>query len=73
MQHIGKYLILAGLILIIIGALIWFAGHRFQWFGNLPGDVRIVRKNFTFYFPVVSMLILSAVLSLIIWIVRRFL
>jgi hypothetical protein len=72
-QHIGKYLILAGLIMIVVGALIWFAGHKLHWFGHLPGDVRIDRKNFTFYFPVVSMLILSAVLSLVVWIIRRFL
>ena len=61
----GKLLIFAGLALVVIGALLhWFPG-AFNWFGRLPGDIRIERESGGFYFPVVSMLIISIVLSIL--------
>lgn len=71
MQPIGKYLIIGGLLLIILGVLFWLFGNKFNWLGNLPGDIKIEKGNFKFYFPVTSMLIVSIALSIIIRIVRR--
>lgn len=68
----GKYLLLAGLILIIAGAAVWFLENKAGgWFGNLPGDIRIVKDNFRFYAPLTSMLLISIVISLLIWLIRK--
>ena len=71
MTQIGKILIIAGIILVIAGVIIYFAGNRLNWIGHLPGDIRIEKENVRFYFPVTTMIILSIVVSLIIWIVRK--
>lgn len=72
MQPIGKYIFLIGVVLIVIGLIFWLAGDKFSWFGNLPGDIRVERKNFRFYAPIMSMLLLSILLSFLLWIFRRF-
>jgi Protein of unknown function (DUF2905) len=64
-------LIGAGIALILIGLLIW--SGSLSWFGRLPGDVRIERESVTVYVPIVSMLLVSALLSLVLYLVRRFL
>lgn len=69
MDGLGKWLIVGGVVLILLGVLAqsgWLA-----WFGRLPGDIRIARPGFTFYFPLTTMVIVSAVLSLVIQVVRR--
>lgn len=66
---IGQILIFAGLALVIIGALAW--SGAFSWFGRLPGDIRIERHSVRVYVPVVSMLLISAALSLILFLIRR--
>ena len=71
MQGIGKLLVIAGIILVVLGVIIYFAGNKLQWFGNLPGDIRIKRENFSFYMPITSMLLLSIVLSVLWWLVRK--
>ncbi len=70
-QATGKYLILIGIIIIICGLLLYFFHGSLKWFGKLPGDVRIERNNFRFYFPFVTMLIISIVVTIIINIIRR--
>ncbi|MGM0649257.1 MAG: DUF2905 domain-containing protein [Bacteroidota bacterium] len=70
-QQFGKYLIIAGIILIIAGTVLWL-GSKSNFPGNLPGDIKIKRDNFTFYAPVATMLIISAVLSLLLWIISKF-
>ena len=72
MQQIGKYLILIGIAIIIIGAVIYLAGNKFHWFGNLPGDIKIKRDNFSFYAPITSMLLVSAFLSFLFWLISKF-
>lgn len=72
MPGIGKLLVIVGLVLVVVGLLVWFLGNKFTWFGHLPGDVRYESKNVRIYFPWVTMLLLSALLSLILWVVRRF-
>lgn len=59
----GLLIVLLGLGVVIVGALVW-AG-AFQWFGRLPGDVRIEGDNVRFYLPITSMIIVSVVLTVI--------
>lgn len=71
-KTIGILLIMMALIIALVGAVIYFAGSSFSWFGNLPGDLKVERKNFTFYFPMATMLVLSVVLSIIIKLILYF-
>jgi len=68
----GKIIIIIGIIIIIIGVLIYLFGNKMLWIGHLPGDIRIEKENVKFYFPITSMLIISAFVSIIIWIIRKF-
>jgi hypothetical protein len=70
MASIGKVLVLFGVILIAVGVVLQFL-HRIPWFGRLPGDILVQKKNFTFYFPVTTSIIVSIVLSLIVWLWSR--
>lgn len=71
---IGKVLIIAGLIILGLGLLLTFGG-RLPFFGKLPGDIVIEREGFSFYFPLVTFLLLSLVLTglvnLIFWLLGR--
>jgi hypothetical protein len=69
-RQFGWILIVAGLIIVLIGGLLLVSG-KIPFFGRLPGDIMIKREHFTFYFPVVSMLIISAIISLILFLIRR--
>lgn len=73
MENIGKIVVVGGIILVIAGLLLWFAGDKLAWFGRLPGDIRIERPGFSCFFPLTTMLIISLVLSLILSLVSRFL
>ncbi|MDB5260780.1 MAG: hypothetical protein JWQ14_61 [Adhaeribacter sp.] len=68
----GKIIILVGLGIALLGLIIWLSGDKLNWFGHLPGDIRVERPNFKFYAPIVSMLLLSIFISLVLWIIRRF-
>jgi len=70
MDALGKTLVVLGLLLAVLGGLVWVIG-RHGGGGWLPGDIVVERKNFRFYFPVVTCLVVSAVLSLIAWWLRR--
>lgn len=70
MPSFGKSLIILGLIIAAIGALFTFAG-RIPWLGRLPGDIYVKRENFTFYFPLATSIIISVLLSFILWLFRR--
>jgi hypothetical protein len=72
MQPMGKIIILVGLGIALLGLIIWLSGDKLNWFGHLPGDIRVERPNFKFYAPIVSMLLLSIFISLVLWIIRRF-
>jgi magnesium-transporting ATPase (P-type) len=71
MQQIGKYIIITGVAIVIIGLIIYFAGNKLQWFGNLPGDIKVKRENFSLYAPITSMILISAILSFILWLVSK--
>jgi H+/Cl- antiporter ClcA len=72
MMQIRKYLVIAGLVMVVIGLLLWFLGSKFTWFGNLPGDIRVEKEGYKFYFPLMTCLLISLVLTLIIWLIRKF-
>jgi hypothetical protein len=67
---IGRLLIIAGALLLIAGLLISFGG-RFFGLGKLPGDIVVRRNNFTFYFPLMTSLLLSVILTLVMWLFSR--
>ena len=66
----GTILIVIGVGLILVGLLIW--SGSLTWFGRLPGDIRIERETVRVYVPIVSMLVVSLVVSLALYLVRRF-
>lgn len=70
MTNIPKLLITVGVILIVLGIL-WQVGGRFFPIGKLPGDIFFKKGNTTFYFPIVTSIVLSVVISLILYIVGR--
>lgn len=72
MQPIGKTIVVLGVILVVVGLVVWLAGDKFSWFGNLPGDIRVERKNMRFYAPITSMILLSILFSLLMWLFRKF-
>ncbi len=70
MREIGKLLVLFGTIAVILGLILW-SGFAPKWLGRLPGDIRIERAHGGFYFPIVTCIIISIVLSLLFSIFRR--
>jgi len=72
-QNTGKYVIGFGAIIIIVGLLVYFFHDKLHWLGRLPGDVRIEKENFKFYFPIATMILISLLITLVINIVKRFL
>jgi Protein of unknown function (DUF2905) len=72
-QDTGKYIVLIGLVIVVIGVLVYFLRDRLHWVGRLPGDIRIEKENFRFYFPITTMIIFSVLLTIIIRLVRKFL
>jgi uncharacterized membrane protein required for colicin V production len=70
MQELGKLLVVFGLVAALVGAALW-AGVGGGWLGRLPGDIRIERGHSSFYFPIVTCIIISIVVSLILSFIRR--
>jgi hypothetical protein len=70
LQHIGRILIVTGLVIAVIGVVLALSG-RIPWLGKLPGDILIQRKNYTFYFPLATGILISILLTLLFWIFGR--
>jgi hypothetical protein len=68
----GKIIIIIGAIIVVAGVVIYFFHDKLNWLGRLPGDVRIERENFKFYFPITTMVLLSLLLTLIAQVIKRF-
>ncbi|MEW6606487.1 MAG: DUF2905 domain-containing protein [bacterium] len=66
----GKFLILTGIILIVVGGLFLLA-NKFPFIGKLPGDIFIKKEHFSFYFPVTTCILISIILSIIFWLFGR--
>lgn len=71
MNGMGRPLIILGLLLVAVGLAISFAPRFPTWLGRLPGDISIKRDNFSFHFPLMTCLLISAILSFIMWLLRR--
>ena len=67
----GKYIIIAGGLIVLLGVVIYFFHDKLTWIGRLPGDIRIEKENFKFYFPITTMIIFSLVITIIIQLIRR--
>lgn len=63
-------LFVAGLLLAVLGLVLW-SGFGRGWLGQMPGDINVSRGNFSLHFPIVTCLVISAVLSLLMWLFRR--
>ncbi len=70
MQDLGKMLFILGLVLVVAGAILWKTG-ALGGLGKLPGDIFVQKGNSTFYFPVVTCIVISLVLTLLGWFFRR--
>lgn len=70
MAGFGKSLIYIGIVLVILG-LLFSLGGRIPWLGHLPGDIYIERERFSFYFPVTTCLLISIIITLILYFLRR--
>ncbi len=69
-QFMGRILIFTGIILVVLGGLLLISGKA-PWLGRLPGDIIVQRKNFTFYFPLATSILLSIIITLILWLFGR--
>jgi membrane protein implicated in regulation of membrane protease activity len=70
MGDLGKMLMLLGAVVFAVGAAFALAG-KLPWLGRLPGDIAVERGPVTFYFPIVTCVIVSVVLTLLFWLFRR--
>ncbi len=70
MNPFGRSLVLIGILLVVVGLLFSF-GPRIPWLGRLPGDIYIQRGNFTFYFPLATCVVLSLIITLVLYLFRR--
>lgn len=70
MPDLGKFLVIIGLLIAAVGALLW-SGFGRTWLGRLPGDIHYKGDNFSFHFPIVTCLLISLILSLILWLFRK--
>ena len=70
MQELGKVLFVIGLLLAAAGFFLWKLGGKLP-FGRLPGDIAIQKGNFGFYFPITTCILISVILTLLMWLLRR--
>lgn len=72
MENIGRFLMLGGILLFIVGGLIFLATKSGIPFGRLPGDIHIERENFSFHFPLASSILVSILLTILVNVILRF-
>ena len=70
LQEFGKSLIILGAVIVVLGLLLML-GPKIPWLGRLPGDILIRKEHFSYYFPLGTCVLISIVLSLILWLFRR--
>jgi hypothetical protein len=63
-RELGKFIVIIGVVATLAGLVLW-SGFAPKWLGRLPGDIRIEREHSSFYFPIVTCIVLSVVLSLL--------
>jgi len=69
-NDLGKLLVFVGLAIAVVGMMLW-SGFGKGWLGRLPGDINYSKNDFGFHFPIVTCLIVSALLTLLMWLFRR--
>jgi uncharacterized membrane protein len=72
MENLGKVIVGLGVVVVVVGLVVWFAGDKLSWFGRLPGDIRVERPGLSCFFPITTMIIISLVLSVLLSILSRF-
>ena len=70
MGELGKFLLIIGIVLVILG-VIFSLGSRIPWLGHLPGDFTLRRGSLTVYFPLTTCLLISVILSLVLYFFKR--
>lgn len=71
-QNTGKILIFLGIIVVLAGVLVYFFGNKQNFLGRLPGDIRIEKENFSFYFPITTCIIISVLITGIVKLIQWF-
>ncbi len=69
----GKWIIVIGIFIILAGVFIYFFHDKLHWIGRLPGDIRVEKENFRFYFPITTMILFSLMATIIITVIKKFL
>ena len=70
MPEFGKLMVIIVLFIAAVGAILW-SGFGSGWLGRMPGDIHYKGENFSFHFPVITCLLLSLLLSLLVWLFRK--
>lgn len=70
--QLGKVLMGLGGVLVLVGLIVYFFHDKLGWIGRLPGDVRLERENFRLYMPLATCLLLTVLINLILWLLKRF-
>ena len=70
MNELGKFLIIVGLVIVVTGVMLW-SGFGKSWLGRLPGDINYSSEKFSFHFPLVTCLLMSALLTFLFWLFRK--
>ncbi|MBM4442084.1 MAG: DUF2905 domain-containing protein [Candidatus Rokubacteria bacterium] len=70
MHDVGRVLVVLGIVLVVVGVVVMLVG-RVPWLGRLPGDIHVERGNWSFYFPIATSLLLSVVISLVLYLIGR--
>jgi Protein of unknown function (DUF2905) len=71
MQEVGRFVVIIGLLLVVAGVILWRFPSLLSWMGKLPGDISVQKGSFSFYFPVVTCIVVSLVVTLLSWLFRR--
>ena len=69
-QNIGKWIVVLGILFILLGGIWYLFGDKLSFLGKLPGDIRIERKNFNFYFPITTMVLISILINVVLRVIK---
>jgi hypothetical protein len=72
MEKLGKTVIVIGLLVVVAGIILWLFGDKLRFLGRLPGDIRYESGNTRVYIPIATMILVSVLLSVILWVVQKF-
>ena len=70
MSDLGRYLLILGCIIAVAGAVLMFS-DKLPWLGRLPGDIYVKKENYSIFFPVTTCILVSLIISLILWLIRK--